>query len=236
MKRLVRLFFVSLCVATAASGAVINATSCSSANVQGAINSASTGDTVVVPAGNCTWTSTVSVSGKAVTLQGAGIGVTNITDGNSGGWTLDATVTAVNFVRVTGFSFLGSTSHSGAPVVQFEGNQGEVGFRFDHNRILTPSSAGGNRGIQTVSVYGLIDHNTFDVTDTGSSDRMISLFRSDDGSDGGFTPWTRALSLGTNNAVYIEDNTFNYGSQAEDSIDAYAGARLSNPSQRLQQH
>ena len=67
--------------------------------------------------------------------------------------------------------------------MQFEGNQGEWDIRSDHNRILTPSSAGGNRGIQTVSVYGLIDHNTFDVTDTGSSDQMISLFGSDDGSD-----------------------------------------------------
>ena len=34
------------------------------------------------------------------------------------------------------------------------------------------------------------------------------------------------LSLGTNNAVYIEDNTFNYGSTDEDCIDAYGGARL----------
>src|SRR6516165_8379701 len=47
----------------------IHAASCSSSDVQTAINSASNGDSVVVPSGSCTWASQVTVS-AAVTLEG----------------------------------------------------------------------------------------------------------------------------------------------------------------------
>jgi hypothetical protein len=75
-------------------------------------------------------------------------------------------------------------------------------------------------------VYGLIDHVTFDVTATGGSIQSVTITGSPDGTDGGFTPWTRPLTLGSNKAVYVEDCVFNYSSQAEDSIDAYGGGRL----------
>lgn len=202
------------------------AASCSNANVQSSINSASTGDRVIVPSGSCTWTSTVTISSKGITLVGAGIGSTNITDQGSGGAALDISGTsATNFVDVSGFTFIKSTDHSSG-IIQFDGTQATVGFRFHHNRIL--HGASGSRGIEIVNVYGLIDHVTFDVTATSGSIQNVSIFGSSDGSDGGFTPWTRALSFGTNNAVYIEDCAFNYavGAQAEDSIDAYGGARF----------
>ena len=49
----------------------ITARSCSQANVQDALNSANRGDTVTIPAGDCTWSSTVTFN-KALTIQGAG--------------------------------------------------------------------------------------------------------------------------------------------------------------------
>lgn len=59
--------------------ATINATSCLQSDVQNAINSASNEDIVTVPAGNCSWSSGVSIPNtKALTLQGAGIGNTII--------------------------------------------------------------------------------------------------------------------------------------------------------------
>ena len=60
------------------------------------------------------------------------------------------------------------------------------------------------------------------------SQQTISAEGSSVGTDGGFTPWTRPLTLGTDKAVYIEDNTFDYtgNDQAEDAIDAYSGARI----------
>ena len=63
--------------------------------------------------------------------------------------------------------------------------------------------------------YGLIDHVMFDVTATGGSVQSVSVIGSPDGTDGGFTPWMRPLTLGTVNAVYIEDSSFTYSTQAE---------------------
>src|SRR3989344_1236101 len=56
----------------------ITAASCSSTDVQNAINSASHGNTVVIPAGTCVWTTSVKIPGKAITVQGAGVGKTII--------------------------------------------------------------------------------------------------------------------------------------------------------------
>jgi hypothetical protein len=48
------------------------AASCNTSDVQSAINSASEGDTVLIPAGSCTWTSGVTISGKGIIVNGAG--------------------------------------------------------------------------------------------------------------------------------------------------------------------
>jgi hypothetical protein len=54
--------------------ATINAASCSSADVQAAINSAVDGDTVVIPDGTCSWTSGIRIYGKGIKLMGGGSG------------------------------------------------------------------------------------------------------------------------------------------------------------------
>src|ERR1700733_6212525 len=50
------------------------AASCNTSDVQAAINSAAEGGTVTIPTGTCTWTSGVTVSGKGISIQGAGAG------------------------------------------------------------------------------------------------------------------------------------------------------------------
>ena len=62
------------------------AANCSSATVQSVINASADGDTVTVPTGNCTWSTAVTISSKAITLQGAGSGSggTKISYGGSG--------------------------------------------------------------------------------------------------------------------------------------------------------
>jgi len=210
-------------VTSQAHAGTVTASSCAQSNIQSAINSAASGDTVIVPSGSCTWTTSVSISNKGITLKGAGIGSTNITDGTSG-QALNINIdSASHFVDVSGFTFIKSSNNSSG-MIQIDGTQAVVGFRFHHNRILMASA--GARGIVPTSVYGLIDNNTFDVTATDGSIQMISPIGSPDSTDGGFTPWMRPLSLGTNNAVFIEDNTFNYGSIAEDCIDSYGGSRI----------
>jgi len=60
-------------------GTTITSNSCAQTDVVAAINTASPGDTVEVPAGSGTWSGLVI--NKPVHLKGAGIGVTNITLG-----------------------------------------------------------------------------------------------------------------------------------------------------------
>ena len=199
------------------------ATSTLSSAVQLAIDASTSGDTVMVPPGSATWLTPIAISGKALTLLGSGIDSTVITDRTTAG-AINADVTGLNFVRISGFTVVASSTHTSAGLVNVDGSQATVGFRFDHNRLLIPSAI--SRGIIPKSTYGLIDNNVFDVTATSGSVQSVSVWGSSDSSDGGFTPWTRPLTLGSTNAVYIEDNTFNYSTQAEDSIDAYGGARL----------
>ena len=60
-----------------------NAASCSRTDVGNAVNSAADGDTIVIPAGTCTWTTSLAITNKILTLQGAGPNSTVIVDGVS---------------------------------------------------------------------------------------------------------------------------------------------------------
>lgn len=199
------------------------AASCSDADVQGQIDLAVDGDIVAVPAGSCTWTTKVIVTGKRIVLRGAGIGNTNITD-NTSDSALKLSIDASTFSDVSGFTFIKQHANDNGMIV-IQGTVGEVGFRFHHNRLFD-NGVGGGRGLYVYSSYGLIDHVTFDVTDTGASDQMITTVGSYQGTDGGYTPWTQPLAFGTDQAVYVEDCTFTIASQSEDVMDAYDGARL----------
>lgn len=199
----------------------------SSASVQACVDQANDGDTITIPPGSFTWTTTVNIS-KGITLQGAGLSLSHITDQGSGGAALNVTCSAAHFVRVTGLEFIKSAAHTYG-MVQFNGTNlhgtFESGFRFDHCKLTFPSTGG--RGVYVTAVYGLIDHNTIFVGGPGSQ-QTVSVEGSFVGSDGGFTPWTQPLTLGTDKAVYVEDNTFDYNGndQAEDAIDIYSGARI----------
>jgi len=52
----------------------VTAASCNTSAVQTAINTATEGQTVNIPAGTCAWTSGVTISGKGIYLNGAGSG------------------------------------------------------------------------------------------------------------------------------------------------------------------
>jgi hypothetical protein len=88
--------------------ATITAASCSYSDVNSSVGAASAGDTVLVPAGNCTWTSGLAIS-KAITLRGAGIGQTFITDNYTGGSLILVTESTAGSVRIQGFDFLAGT-------------------------------------------------------------------------------------------------------------------------------
>jgi hypothetical protein len=206
-----------------AAAATAQAASCSQADVQAGVDAASGGDTVVVPPGRCTWTTPVVVAKKGIVLEGAGVDQTTIADQSADGALLITGASAAGFVTVTGFTFEKGSSHAGG-LIAIDGKEAELAFRVHHVRTLVASCC--TRGIETTGVYGLIDHVTFDVTATSGSIQSVSVTGSPDGTDGGFTPWARPLALGTDQAVTIEDDAFNYGTVDEDCIDAYGGARL----------
>jgi hypothetical protein len=194
------------------------------ATIQAAVTAAASGAVICVPAGSSTWAAAVTISSKALTLKGNGIGSTNITiNAGAGAGLLVQGVSAANFVRITGFTFINlSTPTDG--IVQIYGattsGATDVGFRFDHNRL----SLSGGRGMSVGYAYGLIDHDTFNAT---ASVQSLSPYGSNIGNDGGYTPWSVATTMGTVNAIYVEDNTFDYGADyGEDSIDGYTGLRL----------
>ncbi len=201
-------------------------------HVQAAVDSC-VGDgvctSVTVPAGSCTWTSGVSISGKAMTLQGAGTANTIITTNGVWGGSINVTCSTANFVTVKDIYFIGGTNTY--PINFYPTSQPQVDcFRFTGNRVA--STGTDRRGVTVFdSAYGLIDNNIFEVG-SGISAQIITVFggmlSNVEARAAGYQGWQRALTLGTNNAVYIENNTFNYPANysGDDSIDAYNGARL----------
>ena len=87
-------------------GATVYQSDGSAANVQFIHDTlADDGDTITIPPGSFTWTTTVMIS-KGITLQGAGLSASHIIDQGSGGAALKVTCSAAHFVRVTGLEFI----------------------------------------------------------------------------------------------------------------------------------
>lgn len=229
---------VDLLSAKPATGNVINAASCSAANVISAIASASPGDTVNVPSGTCTWTTPSSfnptvVLNKAITLQGqttctgAGATVTctdhTIIQDNTGTQAGEdpLSITASN-ARVTGFTFT-NIQASGDSKYMISTASNTTGWRIDHNK-LTSNTSTTIHGIGAFG-FGLIDHNL-----TGSLNTAVDIEGSDsrDGTYQGDYNWSHSLGAGTANAVYIEANEFAFASGVllNGAIDCYAGGRF----------
>jgi len=216
-------------VASVCHGATIPAASSSRADVQAAVNTAVSGDTVTVPAGLSSWNPKVTISNKKLTVLGAGIGQTIITDTGDGAFQLFCSLASQ--VRISGFEFRALANHHSSGLLDIDGPSNlagdQVGYRVDHCKLVIAERD--TRGIVTVNAYGLIDWNYFQVSYTTNSIQSISPFGSIDGSDGGFTPWRRPLRLGSTNCTFIENNTFDYTvaiANTEDCIDGYGGARL----------
>jgi hypothetical protein len=203
-----------LLVPSIVQGETINALSCSQTDVQTAIDSASEGYTVYVPSGKCTWgTSTNLTLSKAITLQGAGIGNTVITDGSAPGHlhfglAIDASSMKDNNIhmRLTGFTFTGPGDNFGIVNVKGPKDHFWIGLRIDHNDFITTSRGQSIRW--SYGAYGVVDHNTFETDDYGIvAYTGISVYGLGHAA-GTELSFRQANPQGTANAVYIEDNTF----------------------------
>ncbi len=179
--------------------AAISAASVERDDVAAAIASAIDGDTVLIPAGSATWSSSVRIEGKAITVQGAGIGQTIIrntqTLRNSGqGVAFDIVCSRNGLLRVSGIEFDGSYT---ANILYLRGDLWAP-FRVDRCRFA-------NVGVRAVEVQGLL---------AGLVDNcvFVDCFKTVDVYGGAHadTSWQLSLTLGSTNTVVVEDCTFLY--------------------------
>ncbi|MFX0196082.1 MAG: hypothetical protein ACFFCW_08165 [Candidatus Hodarchaeota archaeon] len=198
---LIILFFSNFIYVSNANTATINASTCSRADVQSAINSASNGDTVIVPSGTCTWSSSVSIpSTKGITLKGAGIDSTTIRFSGNKGLKISGSVGRP--FRVTGFTF---TSLSGNEYqIYIDGDCRN--WRIDHIKF--------NDNPVSMMPYGVWVHgHTYGVIDNCQfiSIGQAVFVQEPDESDPvmyGDISWQTAIDWGGPKAVYVEDCTF----------------------------
>lgn len=205
-----------------ATPADVSAASCSSADVQAAINAASDGDIVAVPSGSCVWSSSVVIPDtKGITLRGAGVGATIIIDAITSAATLEINVQSTNaMTTVTGFTFdADETLKTGSFAEITVAGSGVDRFRIHHNALSNLRT----RGIRVFgwNLSGVIDHNTIAATTNGAS-QGVSLFGA--GAEDS-APFDSPLALGSGGFIFVEDNVFNFTYVNDGALDAYGGAR-----------
>ena len=221
---LIRSIFAILFFCSSVNAATIIADTCESADIQDAIDTSVDGDTVTVPAGNCTWTSSVNL-GKGITLSGAGIDQTTITSnvptkaGTSGESPLKVNVTGSSAWRITGFTFTDTgNNYDYSGIIEIKGSV--TGWRLDHVKFYNCNHRAVR--VMTAGCEGLIDHIQYisDINEpTGSFAILVEPANSED-------MWDISTSLGDSHAIYIEDSTFSKSyEETGGAVDGVNGAR-----------
>jgi hypothetical protein len=146
---------------------------------------------------------------KSIILRGAGVGMTNIVDNTTTVWNqapiwIDSSCNGKTF-RITGFSFSDSGANDFVGVISIKGN--DVRYRLDHLAFTNLSERAfwleGNRS------YGVIDHVNTVYTKHGQS---VFVAEADYNS-----AWSRPMTYGTEQAVFIEDSFFDYSAVTTES-------------------
>ena len=173
---------------------IISAKSGSKADLEEAIGKAKIGDVVRVPAGEYSCDGNIRVK-AGITLMGAGQGRTILRlseASESGGWVFRIDCANGEEIRITGFTFIGRAPKDPGGMKMINGC---TNFRIDHNTFERCFS----RAIEMHgNSKGVIDHNRF----VDNWYTAIVIFG--DGNDG----WERDVKLGSDDAVYVEDNYF----------------------------
>lgn len=178
---------------------------CSLANVQAAYDVASSGDTITVPAGSCTWNSPFVIT-MGISLIGAGIGNTiitgNINDPYNGIISYkpdDAARSADILFRIAGFTINANNKSNGIFIANYS-SVPVTKVRIDHNRIINVGGTSAGRGVYIIgTVYGVADNNVLE----GFGHGMDS-----EGYNSGIPQWENLeRKFGSAKNFYFEDNT-----------------------------
>ncbi len=196
-------------------GDTITATSCSSSAVQSALDSSSTGDTVIIPNGSCTWTSGVTTSGKGIVLRGQSSGGVTITNNVTTAPAVSITESTLSHVDVSQLSVIGNDSEYAAIEV-FAAVGGQAVLL--HDNTFTTS-----RAIRIHGHRGVVYANTVNQT----ANRNLGFVQCTAGSSP--TSWTEPSTMGAadltgQSNLYVEDNTISYGTAQ--TIDAAGDCRI----------
>jgi hypothetical protein len=200
-----------------ASAATINAASCSYNDVSSAINSAQRGDTVLVPAGNCTWNSTLTIT-KGITLQGAGVDKTIIrSDGPSGigvytiNFNADQATAANDYpFQLSGFTLQQITAVYGSLGLKNQNVSNALTKVVVHdNKFIGRAGNGTTIGIvHELGVFGVVYNNT--IQDVSHAWRFL-------GTSAGWNQ-VEGRVPGTGNAMYYENNYIYLTSNVDSSL------------------
>ena len=218
------------------------AASCSSADVQTAINAASNGDTVTIPGTPCTWTTGVTVpAGVAITITGEGVpNTTPATTGASA--SCSATTITVNGADVVAFTvtptYGNGTTRLSCFALNYGGTGTPIGFKIHGTCTASgcPSlrmdnlsfsnwanrSGGSQNGYAIGAIdnmFGVIDHNTMTTTTLGSYP-AVELAHINLGSylgvgHWGDKDWAMPENWGSDQFLFFENNVFSDSSTNE---------------------
>jgi len=179
----------------------IYSTDGSQTDVNAAIANASAGDTVSVPQGSFTWGDSGSyvALNKSVTLQGAGIDKTIINLSSTGSTFTTGTIRIQSAAAVVrDFTILPPASGNKTTPFSVSGS-GYIGWRITNVKYDCTGSTLFSYFVYVGKNYGLIDHCV--IIGGGGSNELIFARGPDDS-------WQTPTSIGTQNALFIEDNIF----------------------------
>ena len=220
-----------------APAATRTAASCSTSDVQTAINSAVGGDTVTIPACSQTnWSSTLTIT-KGITLQGAGdtggsqtILGDNVDKGGAGcsggGPIIDWNVNAPNSFRMTGIKIVGVMTDPGVCSRGHITVHGSThSMRIDH---VTVNPAQTTSMVIEGDIWGVIDHYTM----SGAFKYGIRVehlnWNGTSNDSWGDRSWATAINYGSGEGIYIEDSSFTNTDATfiSGAVDCFSGGRL----------
>jgi hypothetical protein len=189
------------------SGHVISAASCSSADVQAALDEAGRGDVVSVPAGACTWAAGITIT-RGVKLEGAGVGATIITDATDEAVRIEPDATAIaeaEVIELSDFTFDGGGRSTGNFLGVSAPNATPFRGLVVHDCQFREMRWGSRCLLVGGSVYGVIYDNDFDRIA-----EVIGYFSGDGSSWSAHYPALPAF--GDADKLYLEDNTVRFSS------------------------
>ena len=208
------------------SATTYTAASCSSADFQTELNLTVDGDTVNGPngGGTATWSTRLTIP-HSITFNGKSCSIAL-----SGVDAMATNITATTLLRITGFTFTGTSSFGAIDIDGvFPSTCGPSNnlpcLRIDHNtftNLPTRSIIIGyqNSPTATAAVWGVIDHNTFTPQPTIPAVLYYGINDS----------WFSAPTPGTFNALYFENNSYTWGgttwSANQDAVDVEVGGQI----------